>query len=88
MSEWTYAAYLALVLIGILCVGKVFPSRWSKKEWKAAGAAIAMAGSAFVVWDILAVEARHWSFDESLVLGLFLGNQPLEEILFFILVPF
>ena len=41
----------------------------------------------FVTWDALAVRAGQWSFDPSQVLGLAIGNLPVEEIAFFVVIP-
>lgn len=41
----------------------------------------------FVTWDVLAVRARQWGFDPSQVVGVRVGNLPLEELLFFVVVP-
>ena len=42
----------------------------------------------FVVWDLLAVAAVHWTFDRRLLVDVFLpGGLPLEEVLFFLVVP-
>jgi lycopene cyclase domain-containing protein len=44
-------------------------------------------GAVFVTWDALAVHAGQWGFDSAQVLGVALGNLPLEELLFFVVVP-
>ncbi|ABD12426.1 lycopene cyclase [Frankia sp. CcI156] len=42
----------------------------------------------FVVWDLFAVSAGHWSFDRRRITGILLpGGLPLEELLFFAVVP-
>jgi len=41
----------------------------------------------FVVWDALAIRAGHWSYDPRQTVGLVLGNLPVEEVLFFLVVP-
>jgi lycopene cyclase domain-containing protein len=42
----------------------------------------------FYVWDWYAVSQGHWSFDPRRILGVHLpGRIPLEELLFFIVVP-
>lgn len=42
----------------------------------------------FVAWDLAAVAAGHWSFDHEQLLGIWLpGGLPLEELLFFLVVP-
>ena len=41
----------------------------------------------FATWDVLAVRAGHWSFDEDQVTGITIGTLPLEEVLFFVVIP-
>ena len=42
----------------------------------------------FLCWDLYAVAAGHWSFDPEQTLGVLLpGNLPIEELLFFAVVP-
>ena len=42
----------------------------------------------FVVWDLLAIAAGHWHFDRSQMTGVvFPGGLPLDEVLFFLVVP-
>jgi len=42
----------------------------------------------FLIWDAYAIEKRHWFFDEKQMIGI-VGpfNIPLEEFLFFVVVP-
>jgi lycopene cyclase domain-containing protein len=39
----------------------------------------------FVTWDALAVRAGQWRYDQTL--GVMLGNVPVEELLFFLVIP-
>ena len=42
----------------------------------------------FTGWDLYAVHAGHWSYDRDLTTGILLpGQLPLEEALFFVVVP-
>ena len=41
----------------------------------------------FVTWDVLAIRAGHWSYDEAQTTGLRIGDVPLEELLFFVVIP-
>ena len=50
--------------------------------------AIAFPFVIFVVWDIVATSRGHWSFNEKYISGLKIINLPVEEILFFLIVPF
>jgi len=45
-------------------------------------------GTLFVLWDVFATYRGHWSFNSFYVLELELLGLPIEEILFFITVPF
>jgi lycopene cyclase domain-containing protein len=42
----------------------------------------------FTLWDAYAVSAGHWTFDPARILGLQpVAGLPVEELLFFVLVP-
>ncbi|MFI6999263.1 lycopene cyclase domain-containing protein [Nocardia sp. NPDC050175] len=42
----------------------------------------------FIAWDLLAIAGGVWSFDQRYILGVRLpGAMPLEEFLFFLVVP-
>ena len=50
--------------------------------------AILPAAVVFLVWDVLAIAAHVWSYDERFLVGLTLPfGVPLEEALFFVVVP-
>jgi len=42
----------------------------------------------FVVWDMFVTARGHWSFNPAYTLGLKIYNLPIEEVLFFIIIPF
>lgn len=42
----------------------------------------------FIVWDVIATARGHWSFNANYITGLRIFNLPIEEILFFIVIPF
>jgi lycopene cyclase domain-containing protein len=41
----------------------------------------------FVLWDLLAIRAGHWDYDPEQVTGVAFGPLPLEELLFFVVIP-
>ena len=42
----------------------------------------------FVLWDLAAIAAGHWTFDPEQTTGVLLpGGLPLDELLFFLVVP-
>ncbi|MEV6970747.1 lycopene cyclase domain-containing protein [Hamadaea sp. NPDC051192] len=49
---------------------------------------IAPVAALFLIWDLAAVHSGWWSFDPAQLLGVRLpGGLPLEEALFFVVVP-
>jgi lycopene cyclase domain-containing protein len=42
----------------------------------------------YIIWDVFATSRGHWSFNSDYLVGLSFLGLPLEEILFFITVPF
>ena len=41
----------------------------------------------FVVWDLLAIRAGHWTYDPAQTTGVAIGDLPLEELAFFVVIP-
>ena len=41
----------------------------------------------FVVWDLLAIRAGHWTYDPAQTTGVLIGDLPLEELAFFVVIP-
>jgi lycopene cyclase domain-containing protein len=41
----------------------------------------------FILWDLFAVHSGWWWFDSAQILGVRLGALPIEEVLFFLVVP-
>lgn len=58
------------------------------KHWKYLFPAIGISGLFFIVWDIMFTAKGVWSFNPHYVIGLDVVNLPLEEILFFLCVPY
>ena len=58
------------------------------RKWRAVLPAIALTALVFIPWDMWKTHAGVWSFNLEYVLGVWLGNLPLEEWLFFFTVPY
>lgn len=41
----------------------------------------------FVVWDIVGILRNHWSYSPRFTTGIMLGPMPLEELVFFLVIP-
>lgn len=57
-------------------------------NWKHVLPASAISGLVFLVWDHIFTICQVWSFNADYVIGLYILDLPIEEILFFITVPF
>ena len=82
----TYLLVLAGCLLATLPLEIVLNARVYRR-WQRAFLAILPVSTAFLAWDLLATYAGWWWFDDDYVTGLFIGPLPIEEILFFLVVP-
>jgi lycopene cyclase domain-containing protein len=58
------------------------------KRWYALWPAILINGVLFIIWDAIFTQQGVWGFNEEYLIGLHLLGLPLEELLFFITVPY
>ena len=87
MSHWTYAA----LLVGCLVVTaplEVFLRVRVYARWRRFLVAVVPEFVVFVAWVLYAIDQGHWSYSAERTLGVRLpGGIPLEEVLFFLVVP-
>ena len=58
------------------------------KTWKAFFPAVLISGLIFVLWDIYFTSLGVWGFNSRYLCGLYISNLPLEELLFFLCIPY
>ena len=58
------------------------------KKFRELSISIFTVGSIFILWDIFAVKRGDWQFNTHYINGIYLFSLPLEEILFFITIPY
>jgi lycopene cyclase domain-containing protein len=58
------------------------------KRWKALLISILSVGALFIFWDELFSGAHYWAFNDDFITGLMIMDLPIEELLFFITVPY
>jgi lycopene cyclase domain-containing protein len=56
--------------------------------WKALFPALLLIGTAFLIWDEYFTIKQIWGFNPTYLGGIYLGHLPLEEVFFFLVVPY
>ena len=86
-THYTYLIILAASLAGPLVLSFDKKVQFYKK-WKWVFPAIILPALFYVIWDIYFTGKGVWSFNENYIIGLKLFKLPVEEILFFLVVPY
>ncbi|TXF79141.1 lycopene cyclase domain-containing protein [Chryseobacterium sp.] len=82
------------LLLDILSFSVPFLFSFEKKRmhfiqyWKAFFLAIFMVGMFFILWDIYFTKMEVWGFNDKYLIGFRIFKMPLEEYLFFLLIPY
>ena len=81
-----YLLVLAACLIGTAPLEVVLHTRVYAR-WRRLLLTLAPVVVVFTAWDVLAIRAGHWAYDPRQTTGLRIGNVPIEELLFFLVIP-
>jgi lycopene cyclase domain-containing protein len=87
LKNYTYLLLMAGTLIVPLVLSFEKEVRYFTK-WKYLFPAIFVTGVFFIIWDVIFTQNGVWSFNPEYLTGIYLLNLPVEEWLFFIVVPF
>ncbi|KYK32900.1 MAG: hypothetical protein AYK22_06865 [Thermoplasmatales archaeon SG8-52-3] len=82
--------YIILDIL-IILFPLLFTFKWKFKYYKffkPLAASIFIVGLSYILWDILVTARGDWWFEEKFLIGIEIFGLPIEEILFFIIVPF
>ena len=85
--QYTYVLILAVSIAGPLLLSFDKKVAYYRK-WKYLFPALLFPALFFLVWDELKTRAGVWSFNDAYIIGVKLFSLPLEEVLFFFVVPF
>ena len=86
MLRLTYLLLLFACLVGTLPLELVLKARVYAR-WRRLLIAVLPPAVLFIAWDYLATAAGWWRFDRRYVVGAFVNRLPLEELLFFLVIP-
>ena len=86
MDQWQYLALLGGCVLITLPLEFVLGARVYRSPKRLILSILPMA-VIFVAWDVLGILRTHWWYDEKYFIGINIGPLPLEELLFFIVIP-
>jgi len=87
MERYYYLVILALCYAGPVLVVFLHKLLLKNKNIRYIYPSVCLSAIPFITWDMFATWRGHWSFNPKYVVGIHLGNLPIEEYLFFLVVP-
>ncbi|HNP54962.1 MAG TPA: lycopene cyclase domain-containing protein, partial [Ferruginibacter sp.] len=86
-AHYTYFLILALSLAGPLALS--FDSKVGfYKKWRYLFPAMIIPALLYIGWDMWFTHQQIWSFNPDYISGIHIYNLPIEEVLFFFVVPY
>lgn len=86
-ASLSYVGVLVFVLVGSMWL-EIFLRTHVLARWRRLLLVMGLVIWPFLMWDAYAIAQSHWWFDTSRILGIYLpGEIPLDELLFFLVIP-
>ena len=86
-GPWEYLALMGACVLITLPLEFVFAARVYRR-WRVLLAALIPVVIVFAIWDVVAIARDHWTYNPRFVTGIEFGTLPLEELVFFVVIPF
>lgn len=87
MGHFSYAEILLAIFVPVAFISFLTPfSRY--RRYRPLLISIALVAPFYILWDQLAVVYGTWSFNRAEVTGIYFFHLPIEEVAFFLVVPF
>jgi lycopene cyclase domain-containing protein len=87
MRNYAYLFFNIVVLLPVVVLSLTTDVK-PHRHWQALLGAYIVVSLPFILWDVWAAQAGHWGFSSVYITNSRFMHLPLEEILFFITVPF
>ncbi|WP_452231010.1 lycopene cyclase domain-containing protein [Lacinutrix sp. MEBiC02404] len=87
MQSYTYL-FVDLACITVPFIASFYKKHAFYKEWNSFFKANIIVALLFILWDSIFTNMGVWGFNTEYLTGIHLGNLPLEEVLFFICIPY
>ena len=86
LAQFQYLIVMALCVLVTLPLEFVLDARVYRRPRRLLRSLIPTF-AAFVVWDVAAIRLGHWTFSPEFTTGWRIGNIPVEELTFFVVIP-
>jgi lycopene cyclase domain-containing protein len=87
MEKFLYLAVNLFALSYPLAQSFEYRIKYASK-WNALFPAILITGAFFILWDIWFTHLGVWEFNPRYLIGFYIANLPIEELMFFLVIPF
>jgi len=87
MKPYTYLLVNLICLI-IPFLASFYPKHAFYKNWKHFFKANIIVATLFIIWDYFFTKTGVWGFNPEYLTGFYIANLPIEEIIFFIAIPY